>query len=485
MDFVNFFPRVILPLVQELNIPTLTVRQKKVAAIAMVMIGLLTTSYLAFRRCFKGKSIQANEIVSKSLPQFFHTNRQIELQNKPLAPSTPIGEQVNMEKEEEEEVNFENVHKSFVQILSDEEEIVQDPRYYPPMLSAKEQKVMSLKASELTKALTFGKCSLPSPVAEKAPPIIPLEERKNLDYRGSIKILNNRDGGFIGCKAANWHPQFCHYFERTDGVDWRQFPGDMFISVQFSQVQKKGFLGWREMKGNLNLGFAGSAFLPTQLFYGKEKGDTVEFLYKGKCYAFQIDQDNPVEFDLTMLAHRVGNTGRAFFSLFSKEQLTNENQHLYDPYIYRSHLLIKSDQYQQMCRELLSVKFPTVLENLHLAKPISIKQPLQVLKDELGSSIYHYSFANFAAYEKEGYRCFTVEMPCVRNFWVVKNEKILAIVGPKDHPYAGNFPNHLFALDFQNDGRLPEQNLLEDVEWKNGMLYFKVKIEGMDSLSVK
>jgi len=73
-------------------------------------------------------------------------------------------------------------------------------------------------------------------------------------------------------------PEMWNKFERTDGVNWRDFPGDMFIGVYF--------------KCKKNEDVPPLEVLPTQLFLGKKKGDTVEFKWDGKIVNFEIKQSN-------------------------------------------------------------------------------------------------------------------------------------------------------------------------------------------------
>ena len=188
-----------------------------------------------------------------------------------------------------------NLRKTNAAQLPVENGFVTDMNYYPPMLGRRERNDIKTECKNYVEGTTIGPNSFKLEPLEEEPSMIPLEERKDVDYIGKIEIVN-RGGGLVEELILN--PYYAH-FERTDGVNWRQFLGDMFVEVQYSEMQQRGLLGWANADStNMDLPIRS---LPTQLFYGKKVGDIVEFKYKGKGYALKIEQEMPIDQNLQIL----------------------------------------------------------------------------------------------------------------------------------------------------------------------------------------
>ena len=381
-----------------------------------------------------------------------------------------------------------SVHKLIAQPTCDVNKVVRDLRYYPLMLSVEDQNEIRSKYNSHIKGATFGEYSLVAEEEIKLNPSIPLDERKDIDYKGKL-VMNNRSiVGYLGTNFAENQPNFSDHFERIDGVNWRQFPGDLLIQVQFSDVQEKKPMGWKNIKAPLLGSYTRETCLPVQLFLGKKIGDTVEFLYKNKRYAFQIEQQCGVKEVLDRIIKN---------AVDSESQ--GESYYLGDPHKYISHQIVKDEQASQIAQQLLEktykdyglrlgeepkVKLEILPKEFSQVSSEEDQKYIEMLRNEpvkvLGSSLSDYSAANFDAYEIDNYRNFIIEMPGVINFWIIEGKTTLAIIGQRrEIDKIGK--NHLLVLDFQNDKRLksgssPSKDWLENIEAERGHLRFKVKL---------
>ena len=239
---------------------------------------------------------------------------------------------------------------------ADENNVVTDMRYYPYMLSLKEENSIRVQ------------CSFPP---KDKPLVTPLEQRQDVDYKGKIAITAP-SGGYLGDMRFGLGNDFV----RIDGIDWRQFPGDLLVEVVASELQEKGDLGWKNLD---NWVFN----LPTQLLYGKEEGDIIEFIYKNKRYALEISRDRSLTGDLLNLAKNI-------------KAVENAPNVYPFPYKYLSHIDIKKRQMDEFKMQLLlknQQDLEKFLENLEDKVFIDLGLPKIDTPSELSTDLSDYVMA--------------------------------------------------------------------------------------------